>query len=188
MALDRGTLAKIDRRVFAELGHASGTQAVKIPLSDAAWSTWRRYCQEIALTMGEAVAGLIDHELRMLAHEPTDADGPLFAGRREKELDARESRLVARERDLSEIEEKYREWTKRLGAWERELQARERRLLPASKEAVVTNAAGRKIGRNEQCPCGSRLKYKHCHGLIGHRTEIRPAPSVRAIVAQGVRP
>ncbi len=53
MALDRGTLAKIDRRVFAELGHASGTQAVKIPLSDAAWSTWRRYCQAIALTMGE---------------------------------------------------------------------------------------------------------------------------------------
>ncbi|MDA1036183.1 MAG: SEC-C metal-binding domain-containing protein [Chloroflexi bacterium] len=23
---------------------------------------------------------------------------------------------------------------------------------------------GRKIGRNEQCPCGSGKKYKKCHG------------------------
>ena len=22
----------------------------------------------------------------------------------------------------------------------------------------------RRIGRNEPCPCGSRKKYKHCHG------------------------
>jgi len=22
----------------------------------------------------------------------------------------------------------------------------------------------RKIGRNEPCTCGSKLKYKHCHG------------------------
>ncbi|MCB1427593.1 MAG: SEC-C domain-containing protein, partial [Nitratireductor sp.] len=21
-----------------------------------------------------------------------------------------------------------------------------------------------KVGRNEACPCGSGLKYKHCHG------------------------
>ena len=25
--------------------------------------------------------------------------------------------------------------------------------------------AGQKIGRNEQCPCGSGKKYKKCHGL-----------------------
>jgi len=25
----------------------------------------------------------------------------------------------------------------------------------------------RKIGRNEQCPCGSGKKYKHCHGRDG---------------------
>jgi len=24
---------------------------------------------------------------------------------------------------------------------------------------------GRKIGRNEPCPCGSGKKYKHCHGV-----------------------
>jgi preprotein translocase subunit SecA len=25
-------------------------------------------------------------------------------------------------------------------------------------------AAGKKVGRNEKCPCGSGKKYKHCHG------------------------
>ena len=24
----------------------------------------------------------------------------------------------------------------------------------------------RKIGRNEPCPCGSKKKYKHCHGKV----------------------
>ncbi len=26
---------------------------------------------------------------------------------------------------------------------------------------------GRKVGRNEPCPCGSGKKYKHCHGKLG---------------------
>ncbi len=26
---------------------------------------------------------------------------------------------------------------------------------------------GRKVGRNEPCPCGSGKKYKHCHGQLG---------------------
>jgi preprotein translocase subunit SecA len=25
---------------------------------------------------------------------------------------------------------------------------------------------GRKVGRNEPCPCGSGQKYKHCHGKL----------------------
>ena len=25
---------------------------------------------------------------------------------------------------------------------------------------------GRKVGRNDQCPCGSGKKYKQCHGKI----------------------
>jgi hypothetical protein len=42
MTLDRGVLAKIDRRIFAELGHDVTSLAVKVPLSDSEWSTWRR--------------------------------------------------------------------------------------------------------------------------------------------------
>ncbi|MBK6349912.1 MAG: preprotein translocase subunit SecA [Proteobacteria bacterium] len=33
-----------------------------------------------------------------------------------------------------------------------------------SGETVVRD--GRKVGRNEPCPCGSGKKYKHCHGQI----------------------
>lgn len=28
-------------------------------------------------------------------------------------------------------------------------------------------ASGKKVGRNEPCPCGSGKKYKHCHGKLG---------------------
>ncbi len=164
MALDRGTLTKIDRRIFDELGQVSATQALKIPLSDAAWSTWRRYCQAIGLTMGEAAAGLIIHELRNVIVEHTDGDDAVFAARREEEFAARESRLVTRERELVATEERALEWMKRLGAWERELQARERGRDSGSRQVAQSVPAGRKIGRNESCPCGSGLKYKRCHG------------------------
>jgi len=36
MALDRGRLANIDRRLFSELSHGAGPQTAKVLLSDAA--------------------------------------------------------------------------------------------------------------------------------------------------------
>jgi len=165
MALDRGVLAKIDRQVFAELGHDAATQAVKIPLSDAAWSTWRRYCAAIGLTMGEAVAGLIVHELQAAIGDYTGGDAAVFAERREEEVASREAQVASRERNLAVTEARLSEWTERLGTWERQLQERERRLPVASGQAATPTTAGRKIGRNERCPCGSGRKYKHCHGL-----------------------
>jgi preprotein translocase subunit SecA len=35
---------------------------------------------------------------------------------------------------------------------------------PATPEPYVRE--GRKVGRNEPCPCGSGQKYKHCHGKL----------------------
>lgn len=35
---------------------------------------------------------------------------------------------------------------------------------PAAHEPFVRE--GRKIGRNEPCPCGSGKKYKNCHGRL----------------------
>ena len=32
------------------------------------------------------------------------------------------------------------------------------------KSGRAIHASGRKLGRNEQCPCGSGLKFKRCHG------------------------
>ena len=39
--------------------------------------------------------------------------------------------------------------------------------LPASagrRDAQEPVRIGRKVGRNEPCPCGSGKKYKRCHG------------------------
>jgi hypothetical protein len=44
MDLDRDTLAKIDRRLLSRLGHHEGYQMVRVPVSEAMWSAWRRYC------------------------------------------------------------------------------------------------------------------------------------------------
>ena len=38
---------------------------------------------------------------------------------------------------------------------------------PEAPPAQPFVRAGRKVGRNEPCPCGSGRKYKHCHGRIG---------------------
>jgi preprotein translocase subunit SecA len=35
---------------------------------------------------------------------------------------------------------------------------------PAAREPVKT---GKKVGRNDPCPCGSGQKYKKCHGARG---------------------
>lgn len=158
MALDRGRLAKIDRRVFAELDHTDGVQAVKVPVSDAVWSTWRRYCESLGLSMGDAVAGLILDELETVV----GTEGPRgaafaeqmsrHAANRDAELDARQDELDIRTEALGRREAHLRDWERRL----RTPQAADR---PTQAEA--------KVGRNDRCPCRSGLKYKHCHGLLG---------------------
>ncbi len=164
MALDEGMLAKIDRRIFDEFGTAAATQTVKIPLSDAAWSTWRRYCRAIGLTMGEALAGLIDHELRMVVDEPTDADGPLFGARREEELVRREAQLTRREEELQAAEARLRGWEVELQRRERAVEAREERAASPGDSPILAEQSWGRVGRNEPCPCGSGRKHKRCHG------------------------
>lgn len=162
MALDRGTLAKIDRRVFAELAHTPGVQAVKVPVSDAVWSAWRRYCEAIGLSMGEGVAGLIAHELEtVVSYE--DGARDVFVEQAARQAEERASRLDARERELDSRAERLRKKEAHLTAWGQRIRMQRTSRAPAR---AVT-----KVGRNERCPCGSGLKYKHCHGLAGGRTD-----------------
>lgn len=158
MTLDRGTLAKVDRRIFAEFDHTDGVQLVKVPVSDAVWSTWRRYCDAVGISMGRAIAGLILHELGTVVDQDW-GDGSVsgaelerrFAARAE-DLDARERRLNERERALRASEQRWRT---------------EEQMLSVERTPLVSTS---RIGRNERCPCGSGLKYKHCHGLASRHT------------------
>ena len=161
MALDRGTLSRIDRRVFAVLAHATGVQAVKVPVSDAVWSTWRRYCEAIGVSMGAGVAGLIAHELETVVGDAGDVSD-VFAEQVARQAGERASRLDARERELEARAERLRDKEVHLAAWEHRI--RTQRMSGAPDREVT------KVGRNERCPCGSGRKYKHCHGLAGRRT------------------
>jgi hypothetical protein len=154
MALDRGLLARIDRRVFVELDHSGGSQVVKVPLSDAVWSTWRRYCDALGVTMGQAVAGLITHELATIVDEGTgDRTFDLEAASKERadRLDVRECELEDRAARLRKAEERLRE--------------REVRLTRRAAETAGARVVA-KVGRNDPCPCGSGFKYKLCHGIL----------------------
>jgi len=80
-----------------------------------------------------------------------------FAEQMGRQAEERASRLDARERELDSRAERLEA---RLAAWEHRI--RTRRMSGAPPQVVT------KVGRNERCPCGSGLKYKHCHGLAGH--------------------
>ena len=158
MALDRGRLAKIDRRVFAELSHVEDAQAVKVRLSDAVWSTWRRYCEALRLSMGGGVAGLILDELESVM----DVDGArmqVFAEQASRHAEERTSQLEARQHQLDTLSQHLKRKEEHLRAWEMRLGTQQ-----VAYGQIRTNV---KVGRNERCPCGSGLKYKHCHGLPG---------------------
>ncbi len=173
MGLDRGKLAKIDRRLLAELDHGKGPQTVKVPLSDAAWSAWRRYCDVLGLTMGEGIAGLIDSELAAVVDGGVDGTHAVFAIRADEQLAAREAQVAIREHDSEVTEGRQRARSERLRRWKEDLEVWEERVEIASKLVPRPQDMVPKTGRNDRCPCGSGLKYKQCHGFPGARDNAR---------------
>lgn len=158
MVLDGGRLAKIDQHVLGELDHADGVQVVKVPVSDAVWSTWRRYCKAIGISMGAGVARLIVEELETVV----DVEGTTaaqLADHLTQHAEERSLRLDARQRGLEAQADGLRRKEERLRAWEWKLRT--------PQPARTANRENVKVGRNERCPCGSGLKYKHCHRLAG---------------------
>jgi hypothetical protein len=174
MALDRGRLANIDRRLFSELGHDAGPQMVKVPVSAAVWSMWRRYCDVLGLTMGEAIAVLINCELATVVDEAGDGRAAVLTIRAAEQLAARDAELRARERNVKAVGERQRVWGERLRRWEDELEVREVQVEDASKSLRRQRDTQPKVGRNDRCPCGSGLKHKHCHGLPARPPNVVP--------------
>lgn len=165
MDLDRGTLARIDRKLLAGFGQDETFQMVRVPVTPAKWATWKRYCDAAGISTGRAIMALIDHELVSVFGESTGDAVPILAGRAEEQLAAREARIDVREHAVREAEEHIRRQDGRLRLWEEDqLEAREQRAELATKLASHPTKANVKVGRNEQCPCGSGSKYKWCHG------------------------
>jgi len=152
MDLDRGVLARIDRRLLSSLDQDNGRQMVRVPVSPAMWSTWRRYCAAFEVSMGRGIAELIAHELLTVA-EDDSAAVPVFNTEMDRKLAARAERVDAHERRLEDRE-------RALALSEQRLRSTARQI----RDMQTPTATGLKIGRNERCPCGSGAKYKRCHG------------------------
>jgi preprotein translocase subunit SecA len=169
MDLDRGMLARIDRKLLAGLGDDEAFRTLRVPATGAKWATWKRYCDAAGVSMGRAVAALIDRELLSVFGEHTADESPVFAQQAVEELANREARIEARERIVDTEEARMHERSERLRCWEDALEVRELQADFASKIASRHSTDHARIGRNERCPCGSGLKYKRCHGLAGRR-------------------
>lgn len=166
MDVDRSTLARLDRRLLARLGRGERFQMVRVPVTPAKWATWKRCCGSAEVSMGRAVAALIDHELASALGDSGGAPASLFEEQTQRRLADREAALSKRERELVEAEERMRRWSAHLRGREHEIEVRERRVEAATTLSPSAPFPA-KTGRNERCPCGSGLKYKHCHGLPG---------------------
>ena len=166
MDLDRGALANLDRRLLAELDREEQFRMVRVPMSPAKWSTWKRYCGTAKVSMGRAIVVLIDQELATAADTSGD-NSPVLAERAREQLARRKAEVANRERAVSAAEQRQRGTRERLRRWEAELQTLAQRVELTAKLAGQRRDATPKVGCNERCPCGSGLKYKHCHGLTG---------------------
>jgi hypothetical protein len=167
MNLDRGTLARIDRKVVSGLGHDEVCRTVRVSAAEATWSTWKRYCDAAGISMGRAVMALISNELRAVVDEPVGDGGPVFAELTEERLRFREAQIATREEAVGAAEKRLSERTKWLRNQESELTALEGPIRDTSAQVVNPAEPRNKVGRNERCPCQSGRKYKHCHGLAG---------------------
>jgi preprotein translocase subunit SecA len=118
---------------------------VRVPVSDAMWATWKRYCAALGVSMGHGIAELIGHEL-LVAAAVEDESGAFVDEiesrllRRSDELDRRERILDRREQDIRKSAEILRT-----------------RIVPYQPSRTEPS-------RNDRCPCGSGAKYKRCHG------------------------
>ncbi len=165
MDMDRGTLARVDRKLLARLGDDEALRTVRVSAVPAKWSTWKRYCNSVGISMARAITMLIDRELLSVFGDVAGDEPPVFAQRATEELAIREANIVAREGEVDTGEARMREWGERLRRWEDELEAQEQRAESMSKLPSRRSTARVRIGRNERCPCTSGLKYKYCHGL-----------------------
>lgn len=165
MALDRGRLANIDRRLLAEMHNDEEWQPVRIRVSSATWSTWKRYCDVAGLSMGKAIVALIESELATVVDSELDSTMAVIA-ERDRRLDEREAELERRERALVGREARLDRRPTR-----REMEHMADQIEPPdpgwtplpAKPPTLNIETFRGVGRNETCPCGSDRKFKNCH-------------------------
>ncbi len=171
MGLEPRILAKIDNRLRSELKSRKSSLTARVPVSEAQWAVWKRYCDMVGVSVGGGLAVLVDHELALVVEEEVET--------LTESVKAREAAVTAREIELADREQAVARRERACEFWERQLEAKRRRLdqqqqqLESQRQAfeMMTVAsqprtpirARSKPGRNDLCWCDSGKKYKHCH-------------------------
>ncbi len=153
--MDKGTLARIDRKLLAGLGGDKTYRTVRVPVTAAKWSTWKRYCDSVGISMGRAVAMLMDRELLSVFGEHTASEWPVFAQQATEELKNREAKIEAQERIVDADETRMREWA---------TSCTFRRTNSMSGSSTTNPYRRLRLGPQRTLPCGSDLQSKRCHG------------------------
>ena len=97
MDLERGVLARIDRKLLAGLGQDEAYRMVRVPVTASKWSTWKRYCESAGVSMGRAIVALIDRELVSVFGDHAGDDLPVLAEQADEELTGRQEQVARRE-------------------------------------------------------------------------------------------
>ncbi len=170
MDIERGVLARIDRKLLAGLGQNETYRMVRVPVTASKWSTWKRYCDSAGISMGRAIAAMIDRELMAVFSDSAGASSPVFAEQAEAELAKRQEQVARREMYATAVEGRSRAWDERLRRWEGELEAAssepssQRRCLvePGRRRQGWGATSGARAVRNSStstamaCPVGSK--------------------------------
>ena len=165
MDLDRGVLARIDRRLLAELDRDERFQMVRVPVTPAKWSTWKRYCDAAGISMGRAIAALIDHELASMFGDSSGGAVSMFEEQAQRRLADREAALTKRGNELSAAEERVRRWSQHLRGREHEIEVREWR--GGSDETAVSS---------RRCPHQDRSQ-RTLPVWVGPQAQAMPRPA-----------
>ena len=80
------------------------------------------------------------------------------------EEDTRVSLVFDKEKLYKNMVDAKADWLYELPQWEEIFDAETRRRLYLEQKKSGTVIVGRKVGRNDPCPCGSGKKYKFCCG------------------------
>jgi hypothetical protein len=176
MTVDRGTLARIDRRLLSELHAQRGPQLAKVPVSEAVWDVWRRYCRLAGVAMGEGLAILLTNELGIAIEESKPVDRVLDSKVAARITDL-SGTIAEQERLLESARDQLRRRDEQIRFLEQQLRSAQHQLATAVADTAPTRV---RVGRNDRCPCGSGLKYKFCQAM-NHRSGDQPgsAPPFR---------
>ena len=159
------------------------------PLGEAAYKLERHIMLQVLDTMWKEHLSTMDHLRQGIHLRAYAARNPKQEYKREafelfrtmlKNCDFETVRFLAKlqiraEDEVGELEQRRRETQERERLHARAMHAEASALVEAKDQEGEPAASephspfvreGRKVGRNEPCPCGSGKKYKQCHGQL----------------------